>query len=254
MTPTKPNTTALRPICKLIIALAVLGSPACPALDYEPLRMLILGDSNIYESFGKELESDFSAAGYQVKRRGKPTSGMARPDFFDWLTTGAELVDRYRPDVVLIMFGGNDGQRLEPFPGSGGTRIKWKHEAAWKAEYTRRIRTLVRILGGHGARVFLLSPTNRRSQKAVEKMRRVIACQRAAVGDLYFATWVDTWTPSSGIDGRYLRRGSDPAARHHHWREVRYRKGDGIHLTKAGAVDLREKIATELRRCGVIAW
>ena len=56
-----------------------------------------------------------------------------------------------------MMFGGNDGQRIEPYPGSGGHRIKWKYEAEWRAEYTRRVRTLARILGGGGARVFIIS-------------------------------------------------------------------------------------------------
>jgi hypothetical protein len=216
--------------------------------------MLILGDSNIFESFGKELEADFTVAGFEVTRRGKPTSGMARPDFYDWITMGAELRERYRPDVVLIMFGGNDGQRLEPYPGSGGMRIKWKHEIAWRDEYTRRVRTLARVLGGGGARVFILSPTNRRSRKAVERMQRVIECQREAVEDLFFANWVDTWKPSSDEDGRYLKKGLDPEARHQTWRAVRYRRGDGIHLTKAGAMHLRRKVAPILRQYGVIAW
>ena len=237
-----------------IIFAAVMTAPLSAKATTHAPRMLILGDSNIFESFGRELEADFTAAGFFVKRRGKPTSGMARPDFFDWLSDGAELVDKHRPEVVLIMFGGNDGQRLEPYPGSGDKRIKWKHAEEWIVEYTRRVRTLARVLGAHGARVFVLSPTNRRSTKAVERMQRVIECQRRAVSGLYFATWVDTWTPSSGEDGRYLRRGSDPLARHHHWREVRYRKGDGIHLTKAGAIDLRQKVTPVLRRDGVIAW
>ena len=85
-------------------------------------------------------------------------------------------------------------------------------------------------------------------------MQRIMECQRDAVDDLFFATWVDTWKPSSSDDGRYLRRGLDPEAKHQTWRAVRYRKGDRIHLTKKGAMHLREHVAPVLRAYGVIAW
>ena len=63
--------------CIAILLLGICAQKAS-ADQFERPRMLILGDSNIFESFGKELEADFQAAGFIVKRRGKPTSGMAR--------------------------------------------------------------------------------------------------------------------------------------------------------------------------------
>ena len=59
--------------------------------DPPRIPALIVGDSNIFGPLGKSLERSLGALGFDVKRRGKATSGLARPDFFDWSTEARRL-------------------------------------------------------------------------------------------------------------------------------------------------------------------
>ncbi len=233
----------------LLVALAVVFTHR-PSAAQEPApsaaRVLVLGDSNIFEHLGKQLEKRLRASGFNVLRRGKPTSGLARPDFFDWLTEGVRLVDHYRPDVVIILFGGNDGQRLEPYAGE--RRVWWKDEATWREAYRSRVTRLAMALSGGGRRLFVLGPTNRLPRIAREKMLRVRQVQREAVEGLTRVTWIDTFALTSREDGRPEAEGRDRRGR-----RVRLRRPDGIHLTAEGAAVLMDKLWPALQAEGLLS-
>lgn len=205
-------------------------------------RVLLLGDSNIFGTLGKQVEHAIRLHGYEVIRFGKPTSGMARPDFFDWTQAGPELVHKYRPDIVIIMFGGNDGQRLAPYL-SAGRWIPWDREKQWRAEYGARIVQLAQLLRGSGRQVWFLSPTNRRPSKAREKMRRIMDVQRDVLRNLKDVRWLDVFSLSSDETGAYLSR--VPTS---HGRWVPARRRDGIHLTEEGGRVVSERIVGQLTR------
>ena len=74
--------------------------------------VLIAGDSDA-GTFGPYLDrlladTDLvdTALDYKV------SSGLARPDFFDWTARLHEHVPVVDPDIVVITFGGNDAQGL----------------------------------------------------------------------------------------------------------------------------------------------
>lgn len=239
-----------------LLSLAVgLLTPAVPAdgrlrvtrwdLEDEHPKALILGDSNIYGTLGKALATSLQALGYDVARYGKPTSGLARPDYFDWPTYAAEVLHEFDADVVFFMFGGNDGQRLT-FVASGADRVWWKNEDAWRAEYAERVEAFAQVLRGANRRVYLLSPTNRRSRIERSKMERVKAVQRQAVAGLDRVTWIDMYPYSSDPHGGYLSGGLDQRGR-----SLDYRRGDGIHLTPAGGVEVARRLFAELLEGGI---
>jgi hypothetical protein len=230
-----------------ILAMAVTGVSAVehvPAAEvgglFAPPRVLLLGDSNISASLGHELERALADRGIDVVRHARSVSGMARPDFFDWRSQGEQLVRELDPDVVIMMFGGNDGQGLVPW-GPLRRPIKWQDEDAWRSEYHRRVQELAQVLVSGGRRLFLLSPTNRRPRGLQRRMRRVIEVQREAVAQVDRAVFIDTFALSSTADGECLAKGPDSRGR-----IVPYRTNDGIHLTRAGAADLTERLLPAL--------
>ena len=215
--------------------------------DPPRIPALILGDSNIFGPLGKSLERSLGALGFDVQRRGKATSGLARPDFFDWSEEARRLFALHNPALVIAMFGGNDGQRME-FHDASGTPLKMDSGDAWEVAYQHRIREFALLLRGDSRRVFILSPTNRRPRFAREKMIRVRAAQRRALKDLEGVTWIDMFPLSSDDSGTWLNSGADVDGN-----IVRYRREDGIHLTPAGGQVVGQRLIERLLREGLTA-
>lgn len=209
-------------------SVASLRTPSACAVERAP-RVLLMGDSNIAGALGRDLQERLELMGYQVRRQGKPSSGLARPDFYNWFRAARRALRRHRPDVVVFMFGGNDGKLLKPGVATRHT-IAWHREHAWIETYRERVRAFAELLAGDDRTVVLLSPTNRRPRVNRSRMRRVRRVQAAAVEGMDQVRWIDMFPLSSDHRGRYLRRGRD-----HRNRPVRYRKPDGVHLTPDGA-------------------
>ena len=59
--------------------------PALPAEPGTRKKILILGDSMIAGGVGLFLENGLRKVhGHEVRRKGKSSTGLARPDFFSW--------------------------------------------------------------------------------------------------------------------------------------------------------------------------
>lgn len=228
------------------MALCLLAPPA-----WAGGRALLIGDSNIYGALGAALEVGLQADGWEVVRRGKPGSGLSRPDYFDWPAVGAALVERHSPDVVIVMFGGNDAQRVLFTGPPRRARVHWRYEHHWRFAYGQRVRALAWALRGRdGAprRVFVLGPTNRRNPKGVAKLGRIREVQAAALRGLDQVSYVDMFPLSSDPGGHYLRSGLDL-----HGRAVRYRRRDGRHLTDEGGVEVARRLLEVLLDQGLDA-
>ncbi|MBT9555410.1 MAG: DUF459 domain-containing protein [Myxococcales bacterium] len=225
---------------------AVAAGPKAPApapVKRKKPFMFIMGDSNIWGHLGRQMQPSFEKLGYRVYRRGKPYSGLSRPDFFDWIDKSPFLIRSLTPEVVVIMLGGNDAQVLSPLRGSDAAPIPWEDEAAWVAEYERRVERLVGVLASGGATVYFLSPTNRKPIYARQAMHRIIGAQRRAVERTGLAVYVDTYVLTSHPNGEYI------AAGEYKGHPVPYRYNDGIHLSPPGAIALRERLLPLITTC-----
>ena len=191
-------------------------------------RALLIGDSNFFGPLGRVLSRELARRGYRVTLVAKSASGLAHPQFFNWFQTVPDLLRTSDPDVVIALFGGNDGQPITPLRGDEPTRLSFKDRVAWDAAYKARVRELAELLRGSAREVFLLSPTNR-PEPARARVVRIKGLQHEAVRDLVRVHAVDLFPVSTAPDGSYLKSGLDPDGR-----AVRYRRHDGVHLTPAG--------------------
>ena len=231
----------------VLISMSRTGAAQESAAPAPPPRTLLLGDSNMHGGLGRYLDTSLKILGLDVMRRGKPTSGLARPDFFDWQEEARAILDLHRPEVVIMVFGGNDGQALSSLEPNVPL-VKWRDEAAWRAEYGARMRSLMALLRGEDRRVFFLSPPNRKSPNARAKMERIVSVQREVVGSMEGVGWVDLWRLTSDDYGRFLEAGVDARGR---WKI--YRKGDGIHLTGPGSREVGRRLVEELLDRGLLS-
>ena len=107
-----------------------------------------MGDS-MAQGFGQTFERYLTETG--VMRPSsfyKQSSGLSRPDYFDWPAEIAQQTTSQNPEVVVLMFGANDAQKLK-LDG----KVYDVDETPWQAEYRRRVAAVMDYLVNSGKRV-----------------------------------------------------------------------------------------------------
>jgi len=207
-------------------------------------KILVVGDSMIAGAFGvfleRALKKDYAVP---VRRKGKSSSGLARPDFHDWHEAANEIVGAWKPEASVVMFGGNDVQGL--YMGKGEW-VRWQDEG-WDEEYARRIDAFCDILAPAGERIFWVGMPVMRPAKFHARVQRVNVIYRARMAARTGATFVDAWDVLADENGEYADKivigaSEDGTAA----KKIRVRAGDGIHLSPAGANVLRDHVLSVL--------
>ncbi len=67
------------------------------------------------------------------------STGLNRPDAFNWFNNLRRVLKRKDPDVVALMFGGNDADAFMSGMPAGAPPIQSFGDAAWESEYRRRV-------------------------------------------------------------------------------------------------------------------
>lgn len=192
--------------------------------------------------FGKALEKKLDAhRKITCARRGKSSTGLARPDYFDWMSEGAKQVQKHRPDLVVVIIGGNDGQDLIPPKGVRARRVHWKKKA-WSDAYRQRVIDFLNLLTEGDRRVLWLELPVMERPHLESKLATIRAVQKDAIASVPAATWVDTRRHFLDGRGRILRstkvRGYKKAQK--------LRQDDGIHFSVAGARFFAQRIYPEV--------
>ena len=106
VTSTAPTTTTLPPSTTT----TVRPPPRVPTAD-DPLRVLILGDSIMYDAaFG--IEAALEATGVAEVER-QAVLGFGFDSTYDWRSAYPGLFEEYRPEVIVIMMGGWDAHLVD---------------------------------------------------------------------------------------------------------------------------------------------
>src|SRR5579863_3163670 len=117
----------------LILALAIAVSAYSQAKA--PLTIAVYGDSlgdGAWSGLYQILRSD---ATIHVTRHSKVGSGLTRGDYAAWFADFKAELDESKPDVAVVMFGGNDQQSLRDENHKGYLFPT----DAWKAVYAGRV-------------------------------------------------------------------------------------------------------------------
>ncbi|MCX6790896.1 MAG: DUF459 domain-containing protein [Candidatus Gribaldobacteria bacterium] len=188
-------------------ARAVLPLSQDPASASTSVRYLLIGDSfmDTYSPVGDLLKKTLVGyASSSVIRFGKVSSGLARPDFFDWSKKAQELVQAYQPNVVVVMLGANDDQNLKVTGTDGQKRYLTFGSLAWEEEYGRRVASLIKTFQDRGSLVFWVGMPITRDLNRFSRYTKVnIVCQKQA-NQLTGAYYISTWRLLSNSQGDYL--------------------------------------------------
>lgn len=205
-----------------------------------PKKLLILGDSMAATDFGRALEKLLKKnRRFAPKRRGKSATGLARPDFFDWTKEARRLLKRHKPEVVVVILGGNDGQDLITVPAGSARRVVWDSKR-WRPGYAARVRDFATLLRADGRQLVWLELPLMEKRSLERKLQIIRAIQRGELAGLPGVTYLPTRQHLTKEDGR-LRRWLRVGKRRKAWRQ-----DDGIHFTLDGAKRFAEHVYQDL--------
>lgn len=194
-------------------------------------KVLILGDSLIATGFGALLEKRLDAhPQVTAYRKGKSAPGLARPDFFDWMAEAKRQVELRKPDLVIVLMGGNDGQDLTHRNKKAGRRVPWKHEN-WEASYRERMDSFLAEVSAPEREILWLGMPTMGLRSLEKKLVTIRGVQKAAVEAHESASYLDTAPMVSNDDGGMLTHAEVGPKK----KKKAIRADDKIHFTMAGS-------------------
>ena len=197
------------------------------------LRVVVVGDS-LASGLGFYLERVLNPALVRVSPQGRISTGLARPDYFDWPAAMTQIVDNFRPDLVVIMLGENDDQPLRNTTGQEVTPIGTN---AWPPAYQQRVTDFMTLAASKGARVIWVGLPNVRDPGRQELIRRQDAIFQRSAHAVKNAVYLDTYkrfsTPTGGYTA-YLTQGGTV---------IEVREADGVHFNSTGYTLLARDVA-----------
>jgi len=190
----------------------------------DPLRVLIVGDS-----LGKDFAYGFATlasadATMAVTTDARPATGLSRPDYFDWPAQLSRDISASRPELIIVMLGGDDAQ---PFEVDGHPVAQGTDE--WRAVYSARVTAFMDEACADGRIVLWLGLPVMSDDSFSARMRELNTLYAAAAhGCVHFA---ETWSLFSDAAGHYAPFLPDEAGRMQAMRQL-----DGVHFSVAGAL------------------
>ena len=203
----------------------------------DKLRVVVVGDS-LATGLGISLERVLKPSLVRVSRQGRISTGLARPDYFDWPAALTEIVDNFRPDLIVIMLGENDNQALRTTSGREETAVG---TFAWPQAYQQRVSDFMQLATSKGARVVwvglpIVSDTGRWG--IIERQNAVFEGAAKQVNDVaYLDTWDMFSSPGGGYTA-YYRDGDNVE---------QVRESDGLHFNSTG-YELLARAVAEMAR------
>jgi len=188
------------------------------------LRIAIIGDS-LSQGLGPAIERWMNPSVVRVLSLGRQSTGLSREDYFNWETGMRQIVDEFRPDLVFVMLGSNDGQAQISPNGSAIPVGTWE----WVHGYRERTEQLVHEATRAGTRVVWVGIPIVKAQQRWGFYRNVNEIYRETATSDPRSTYVDTWSAFAGKDGGY-----SAFVRNDRGQVVEVRAGDGVHFTPAG--------------------
>jgi len=112
-------------------------------------KFLFIGDSIIYEI--AIATQNTLLAKYNIKSTKldyKISTGLNRIDYYNWYDRTSKLLKTYQPDVLIVMFGGNDDQDIKDFNGKYSTALS----EPWKKAYQQRVEKYAKLINTSSVR------------------------------------------------------------------------------------------------------
>jgi hypothetical protein len=189
----------------------------------ETYPILIIGDA-LAGGLGAGLARMAEAEPqYQVVNRFQETSGIARPEVYDWAASLPQIMDGKNFKAAVVLIGANDRQEIK----DGDARYAF-NTPEWRKAYSAQVARLLDALKPSGVKIFWVAIPPMGDAKYEADMLEVAGLQKQAV-TAAGATYLDLRSAFLNPDGTYTDKGPDDTG------EIRkLRARDGFTFFKQG--------------------
>jgi hypothetical protein len=205
----------------------------------KPLRLWIAGDSLAIVPGQSILRA--VAGNRSVKPlgevEGRLSTGLERPDVYNWFSRTRDVMQKEKPDAVVVMFGGNDDHGyMTGLPE--GLSVSTFGSQAWREEYRRRVATIMNTATRNGAFIVWIGLPITKDADQTRRFDTINAIVQAeAARRPGRASYLDTYFFFAGKDGGYAQYVENGAGR-----LVKMRADDGVHFERPAGDLIADKV------------
>jgi hypothetical protein len=204
-----------------------------------PLRLYIAGDSMVgvpgmaLVNLSRDTHLIKPLLDYRI------SSGLVRPDFFNWPAQLQRQVKAFDPGAVVVMWGANDNQGVQTSSG----KVYWFGSSGWRKEYRMRVDEAIAILFDGGVRRIYWVGQPIMPNATYDRQIRLMNDIYSSVANKHPGVrYIDAHALFSGGDG-----GHSQYLRDDHGKMQQVREADGEHLTYAGGMRLAEVVMAAIK-------
>jgi uncharacterized protein len=202
-----------------------LEEPLPAASQDDPLRVAVVGDS-FATGIGAGMSRATNPRTVNVQARGVIATGLTRPDYFNWQKAYEEIARRFRPDVTVVMLGGNDSQSLvQP----GVKPIPLSERERWERIYLDRIARFLDVGTMEGGRIAWVGLPPFRDEIRSRQVQRLDGLYAREIARHPGALYVDAFELFADSSGKYK-----PFLLDGDGKQQLVRAPDGEHFTTQG--------------------
>jgi hypothetical protein len=223
---------------------APVASPATPPkrerfTPQRKLRIWIAGDSLVVVPGESVLRAIAGNRAFDASDalEGRISTGLERPDVFNWFTHIRDVMETRKPRAVVVMFGGNDDHGfMTGIPE--GREVGSFGGPTWRVEYRRRVATVMdTIIRNRGFVVWIGLPISRDAEQTLRYDVINAIAQTEAAKRKGRAAYLDTYFSFAGENGGYAQYVEDDTGK-----LVKMRADDGVHFERAAGDLIAEKV------------
>jgi hypothetical protein len=206
----------------------------------EPLRVLIVGDS-LGLDMGGALQDDLAGTGVvNAALDARESTGLTRPDYFDWPAELSNDLKTVAPQVVVIMIGANDAQDF-----LGPPDVPYS-SSQWNPMYAQRVAQFMSEAESGGATVIWVGMPPMQNAALSAQMADIDSLdQTQAAAAKPPVTFLSTFKTLGTAQGAYTAFITNSAGQ-----VVNVRTPDGTHLTPGGSQVVAQQVIGQLGAMG----
>jgi hypothetical protein len=208
-----------------------------------PLRILVTGDSMVGYIGPWVLTDAYNSGpstGWSDVHDG---TGLTKPLLLDWSLEARQQAQKYHPDALVVMMGGNDFENMT-LPN----RFFAAGTSSWTREYERRAEIVMRAWIHHGVRrVYWLSMPPAGNKTYSHDYRQIDVALKRAAANVPGVEYIDVNGPitNGGRYSAYVRVNGV---------ETLVRELDGIHINDAGSKVVAGEVIPLIEREWQSSW